>query len=80
MAKWCIVLHLTMHAFSDFYFSHGGGLVAITVFVFLCVNLHGADDVSVCIFFVCGAVMVVVMTACVFSSRGNGSDQVYFIT
>ena len=62
MAKRCIVLLLTMHVFSCFYFSHGGGLVAITEFVFHCVNLRGAGDVSICIFFVHGVMMVVVRT------------------
>ena len=50
MAKRCIVLLLAMHVFSDFYFSHGGGLVVITEFVFHSVNLRGAGDVSMCIF------------------------------
>ena len=34
----CVALLLTTYVFSDFYFSHGGGLVAITEFVFHCVN------------------------------------------
>ena len=51
MAKHCIVLLLTMHVFSDFCFSHGDGLVAITEFVFHCVNLCGAGDDSMWIFF-----------------------------
>ena len=50
MAKWCIVLPLTMHVFPNFYFSHNGELVAITEIVFHCVNLRGAGDVSMCIF------------------------------
>ena len=62
MAKQCIALLLTMHVFSDFYFSHGGGLVVISEFVFHCINLCGAGDLPMCIFFVRGAVMVVVRT------------------
>ena len=50
MAKQCIMLFLTMHFFPDFYFSHGGGLVMITEFVFHCVNLCGAGNVSMYIF------------------------------
>ena len=63
MAKWCIVLLLTVHVFSDFYISHGGRLVAINEFVFHCVNLRGSGDVSMCIFFVRVARMVVMRTA-----------------
>ena len=48
IAKWCIVLLLTMHVFSDFYFLHGDGQVAITEFVFHCVNLRSTGDVSMC--------------------------------
>ena len=51
------MLLLTMHVFPDFYFSHSGGL-AVIEFVFHCVNLRGAGDVSMCIFLVNGAVMV----------------------
>ena len=63
MAKRCIVLLLTKHVFSDFFLSHGVVLVAITEFVFHCDHLHGAGEVSMCTFFVHGAVMVVVWTA-----------------
>ena len=52
-----------MHVFFNYFFSHGAGLVAITEFVSHCVNLRGVGDVSLCIFFVCDAVMVVVRTA-----------------
>ena len=51
MAKWCIVLLLTKHVFSDFFLSHGVVLVAITEFVFHCDHLHGAGEVSMCTFY-----------------------------
>ena len=54
---------------SDFYFSHGGGLVEITEFVFHCVNLRGAGDVSMCIIVVRGAGDV---SMCIIFVRGAG--------
>ena len=81
MAKQCIVLLLTMHVFSCFYFSHGGGLVAITEFVFHCVNLRGVGDFTMCIFCTrCHDGGGENSVSVVFSSRGGGSDHVYFIT
>ena len=41
--------------FLIFFLSHDG-LEAITAFIFHCVNLRGADDFSMCIFFVRGGV------------------------